>query len=161
MIKYIAYIKVPIISGIILAIVLLLIPISVKYSIGLFPFQATSLFLTGAIIFWAGWLISKTTNKTILSSSLSGPLVFAFSLAIDAIHRLATIPPDMKVSEDLFFGSPYIAILFVVLMGYCMSFPITMGIAALGAYIQRKHYQIGFNNEKIDKTPNKSLERDA
>jgi hypothetical protein len=88
---------------------------------------------------WAGWLLVTRAKVSPWAAAFSGPVllfidafIFGYlpSLAIGRFSSVAHHAPD-----KLILGSPEFTTLIGFLVGYLLLFPISLGIAGIGAYI--------------------------
>lgn len=80
--------------------------------------------------FWAGWLLERRTNATVLRASFTGPFLLFLEyflirgvLGIGEISNYFSLGTDVRMLEMSRF-----------LIGFVIFFPVAMAIAAFGAY---------------------------
>ena len=109
-----------------------------------------------------GWLLSKDLKQSIGTASYGGAVLLCIYIIIVVLLPLILFPPTMSMpaniqTKDLLFGSLYLTFLFGVSVSHLLFLPVSMAIAAFGAYLNASE------NKRINekKLSNPSFKRDA
>jgi hypothetical protein len=88
---------------------------------------------------WGGWLLVVRANVSPWAAAFSGPaLVFVDTFIFGYLPSLLAgrfSSVENHVPDKLLLGSPELTMLVGMLVGYLLLFPVSLGIAGLGAYV--------------------------
>lgn len=106
-----------------------------------------------------GWLLSRDLKQSIGTASYSGPILLCIYILIVALLPAILFPPTMSMpaniqTKDLLFGSLYLTYLIGVSISYLLYLPVSMAIAAFGAYLNASNSKR--INEQNSLTPHSS-----
>lgn len=134
-------------------------PISLQVTLGMvwWVLSVANFVATTVCLIWVGQIAYKNIKPSIVHASLAGPVLSLFSVFLVGLvskfrYMSGDWEPPARVAGTL-LGNKLVISLVASVSGYLLLFPITMGLAALGAVLERrKHQRQEPSNNKINRS---------